>query len=313
MNPFKKIVQWGKNPMRFYNGLLLKLSPILPDKFFLSCMMRVRCGYWPNWKNPHTFNEKLQWLKLYYRRPEYTTMVDKYAVKDYVARIIGEKYIIPTLGVWDKPEDIDWESLPDRFVLKTTHGGGSTGVVICKDKTSFDKGKAIDKLNKSLKQDIYRTLKEWPYKNVPRRILAEQYIEPLPETQDLPDFKWYCFGSEPKYCQVITNRSSEETIDFFDTDWNHQDFIGLLSVNTSFKNADLTPERPSDLAEQVRIAKELSKGLPFSRIDLYSINNKTYFGEITFYPASGLGTFEPSKYNEILGKMVLLPGAHEIK
>ena len=310
MIPIKEYI---KHPEIAGYRVLQQYFTWLPDKLYIQLMFRFKMGYWPNLKNPQSFSEKLQWLKLNYRRPEYTTIVDKYAVKDYVAKIIGEKFIIPTLGVWDKPEDIDWESLPDRFVLKTTHGGGSTGVVICKEKTSFDKGKAIDKLNKSLIQDIYRTLKEWPYKNVPRRILAEQYIEPLPETQDLPDFKWYCFGGEPKYCQVITNRSSEETIDFFDTDWNHQDFIGLLSVNTSFKNADLTPERPSDLDEQVRIAKELSKGLPFSRIDLYSINNKTYFGEITFYPASGLGTFEPSKYNEILGKKVLLPRAHEIK
>lgn len=309
MNPFVKIKQWVKDPNRFLNGLLLKLSPFLPDKFFLSCMVRVRCGYWPNWKNPQTFSEKIQWLKLYNRRPEYTTMVDKYAVKKYVADTIGEEYVIPTLGIWDKPEDIEWERLPNQFVLKTTHGGGNTGVVICKDKSNFDRQKAIEKLNKSLKQDIYRTLREWPYKNVPRRILAEQYIEPRPDTQDLPDYKWFCFSGEPRYCQVITNRSTEETIDFFDADWNHQDFIGLLpSKNSSLKHSDKTPERPTDLEKQVRIAKELSKEYPFSRIDLYSLNNETYFGEITFYPASGFGRFEPNKYNELLGEMLKLPG-----
>lgn len=281
----------------------------LSDKKYVELMFWLKMGYKLNLKNPHTFSEKIQWLKLYNRRPEYTTMVDKYAVKDYVAKIIGGKYVIPTLGVWDKPEEIDWESLPDRFVLKTTHGGGNTGVVICKDKTTFDRQKAIDKLNKSLKQDIYRTLREWPYKNVPRRILAEQYIDPSPNVKDLPDYKWYCFDGEPKFCQVIQNRTTEETIDFFDTDWNHQDFIGLLpSKNSSFKKSDKTPGRPLNLDVQVRIARELSKEYPFSRIDLYSLNDETYFGEITFYPASGFGIFEPSLYNEMLGKMLTLPG-----
>ena len=145
-----KFLQWVKSPRRIFVGLLLKLSPILPDKFFLSCLVRLKCNYWPNWKNPQTFNEKLQWLKLYNRKPEYTIMVDKYAVKNYVAQIIGSEYIIPTLGVWETPDDIEWDSLPARFVLKTTHGGGNTGVVICKDKSTFDKNEAIEKLNNSL-------------------------------------------------------------------------------------------------------------------------------------------------------------------
>lgn len=297
------------NPRPYLLEFLYKYGGFIPDVVYVKWLYYLKMGEKLDLKNPQTFSEKLQWLKLYNRRPEYTLMVDKYAVKDYVASIIGREYVIPTLGVWNKPEDIEWEKLPNKFVLKTTHGGGNTGVVICKDKTSFNKEKAIEKLNKSLKKDIYRVLREWPYKNVPRRILAEQYIEPCPNTKDLPDYKWYCFGGEPKYCQVITNRSTEETIDFFDADWNHQDFIGLLpSENSTLKKSDKTPECPSDLALQVRIAKELSKEYPFSRIDLYSINDKTFFGEITFYPASGFGTFEPGKYNVMLGKMLLLPG-----
>ena len=135
-------------------------------------------GHWINWKNPKTFTEKIQWLKINNRRPEYTRMVDKFAVKEYVAGVIGEEYIIPTLGVWDKPEDIDWESLPDQFVLKTTHGGGGGGVVICRDKKNFDKGKALEKLTESLNSDIYKSFREWPYKDVPKRIIADKFMTP---------------------------------------------------------------------------------------------------------------------------------------
>ena len=286
MNPFKKITQWGKDPMRFYNGLLLKLAPILPDKFFLSCMVRVKCGYWPNWKNPQTFNEKLQWLKLYNRRPEYTMMVDKYAVKDYVAKIIGE--------------DIDWESLPDRFVLKTTHGGGNTGVVICKDKTSFDKEKAIEKLNMSLKQDIYRTLREWPYKNVPRRILAEQLIEG--DNNDLPDYKFFCFNGEVKALFIGTERGSGDVkFDYFDADFNHLDLVQFHPMSGK------QLERPICFEEMKHVASALSQGIPHVRVDLYNVNNKIYFGELTFFHHGGVTPFHPKTWDEIFGSWLMLP------
>lgn len=300
MNPFKKIVQWGKDPMRFYNGLLLKLSPILPDKTFLSCMVRVRCGYWPNWKNPKTYNEKLQWLKLYDRRPEYTTMVDKYAVKDYVSKIIGENYIIPTLGVWDKPEEINWESLPNRFVLKTTHGGGNTGVVICKDKTTFDRQKAIDKLNDSLKQDIYRTLREWPYKNVPRRIIAEQFIES--EGDDLPDYKFFCFDGEVKALFIGTERGSGDVkFDYFDADFNHLDLVQFHPMSGK------QLPKPSNFEEMKQIASKLSQGMPHVRVDLYDVNGKIYFGELTFYHHGGVTPFHPETWDYTFGGWIELP------
>ena len=256
-----------------------------------------------NLKNPITFSEKLQWLKLYDRRPEYVKMVDKYAAKEYVAGIIGDDYIIPTLGVWDRPEDIDWESLPDQFVLKCTHDSG--GLVICKDKSKLDKVAAIKKLNHGLKQEYFKVWREWPYKDVPKRIIAEKYISPEPDVKDLPDYKWYCFAGEPKYCQVIQDRTAHETIDFFDTGWNHQDFIGL---NQEAVHADVLPERPGDLEDQIRVAKELSKAMPYARIDLFHTGEKTYFGEITLYPASGFGNFKPGQYNELLGAMLQLPG-----
>lgn len=261
-------------------------------------------------KNPKTYTEKLQWLKLYNRKPEYTTMVDKYEVKEYVAGIIGEEYIIPTLGVWDKPEQIEWDKLPDQFVLKTTHGGGGSGIVICRDKTTFDKKKAIDKLNQSLKSDIYHTLREWPYKNVRKRIIAEKYMEDfgIAGKEDLVDYKFFCFGGEPKYIQVIQDRRSNETIDFFDLEWNHQEFVGLNPTGgPMFGSAAVMPAKPNNLDTMIRIARELAKDIDFARVDLYEINGREYFGEITFYPASGFGNFTPDNWNDKLGAMLNLP------
>jgi hypothetical protein len=293
------------NPRIIGVVLLKRYFTWLPDKVYVKLLYRFSMGRRLNLKNPQTFSEKLQWLKLYDRKPEYTRLVDKYAVKDYVAKKIGEEFVIPTLGVWDKPEDIEWEKLPNQFVLKTTHGGGNTGVVICRDKTAFDYNRAISKLKNSLKEDLYSILKEWPYKNVPRRIIAEQYIDPAPNVKDLPDYKWYCFNGEPKYCQVIQDRTTKETIDFFDSNWVHQEFIGLSSLA---EHAAKIPPRPSNLETQIRIAGELSKGLPFSRIDLYETGDHTFFGEITMYPASGFGSFRPDQYDKMLGRMLVLPG-----
>lgn len=292
-----------KHPSEIVRRLLKKYSDYLPDSLFLKFEFKERMGYPLNLKHPVTFSEKLQWLKLYDRRPIYTTMVDKYAVKKYVADIIGEEYIIPTLGVWDKPEDIDWDRLPNQFVLKCTHDSG--GLVICRDKENLDKEAAIKKISGSLARDYYKPGREWPYKNVPKRIIAEQFMEAKPDVKDLPDYKWYCFNGEPKFCQVIQNRSMEEKIDFFDTEWHHQDFIGL---NPKATHAEDTPGRPLTLDTQIRIARELSKGNIFSRVDLYEIGEKAYFGEITLYPGSGFGQFKPEQYNEILGEMLKLPG-----
>ena len=279
-----------------------KLVACLPDRLFIKRAFKDKQGYPLNLDNPRTFSEKIQWLKLYDRKPVYTTMVDKYAVKRYVAERIGEKYVIPTLGVWSHFDDIDFEKLPSQFVLKCTHDSG--GLVICKDKDSLNLQEAKDKINKSLKRDYYKIAREWPYKNVPRQIIAEKYIEPAANVSDLTDYKWYCFGGEPKYCQVIQNRHIKETIDFFDTAWNHQEFVGL---NPAVGPATVTPARPNQLDTQIKIAKILSKDIPFSRIDLYESGSEIYFGEITFYPASGYGKFTPEKYNELLGDMITLP------
>ena len=228
-------------------------------------------------------------------------MVDKYAVKEYVAGIIGEECVIPTLGIWDKVEDIEWEKLPSQFVLKTTHGGGSLGVVICKDKATFNRHEAVKLLRRNMKGSDWSIQLEWPYKNVPHRIIAETYIEPSSAVKDLVDYKWYCFNGEPKFCQVIQGRTSKENIDFFDIEWKHQVFVGL---NPYAKNSKTIPQRPQKLHRQIDIARALSKSIPFSRIDLYETANQVLFGEITFYPLSGLGLFRPLDYDLRLGELI---------
>lgn len=286
--------------------LLSKFGSLLSDRKYLELIFQLKLGYKLNLDNPQTFCEKLQWLKLYNRNPEYVKMVDKIEAKKYVASIIGEKYVVPTYAIYNDVDEIDFDALPNRFVLKTTHAGGSVGVVICHDKARFDKRAALDNLRIAMKRDHSKLGREWVYSEIKPRIIAEQLLEVRPDfIGDIPDYKWYCFNGEPKFCQVIQNRTTNETIAFFDTDWNHLDFVGL-SINAC--PAVALPIKPANLDEQVKIARELSKGMPFTRIDLYESLGNTYFGEVTLYPASGFGRFRPDQYNEMLGAMIKLPG-----
>ena len=282
------------------NKLVIKANFLLSDEAYLKLLFRLKMGYKLDLNNPKTFSEKLMWLKLHDHNPEYTNLVDKYAVKEIVAQKIGERYVIPTLGVWERPEDIEWEKLPNRFVLKTTHGGGNTGVVICKDKTSFDKDKAITKLNKSLKQDIYKTLREWPYKNVPRRIIAEQYIEA--ENNDLPDYKFFCFDGEVKALFIGTERGTGNVkFDYFDADFNHLDLVQQHPLSGK------QIPKPVCFEEMKEVASKLSKGIPHVRIDLYEVKGKVYFGEYTFYHHGGCVPFHPQKWDDVFGSWIQLP------
>ena len=306
------------NPILFVDSCVKNLWFMFPDKLYLSLRYRCQMGHWINWKHPRTFTEKLQWLKVYDCKPEYTRMVDKLAAKDYVARRIGKQYIIPTLGVWGSVEEIDWDSLPNQFVLKTTHGGGGCGVVVCKDKSSFDKSKAIDKLKTSMRTNAGQTYREKPYLNVPRRIIAEKFMAERNEQsdiidKDLPDYKFFCFNGEPHYCQVIRDRHSKETIDFYDMEWKHMPFVGLNPVAKNglnpVANNGLNPvAKPQHLETMKEICRKLSKDMKFSRIDLYVIDDQEYFGEITLYPAAGFGEFNPAEWNAKLGDMIKLDG-----
>ncbi|MBP3670725.1 MAG: hypothetical protein J6J06_02035 [Bacteroidaceae bacterium] len=293
---------------RLLLAVVKRIGRLLPDKLYLKILFRLYMGYPLNLDNPQTFSEKLQWLKLYNRRPEYTQMVDKYEAKKYVASIIGDEYIIPTLGVWNNVDEIDFDSLPNQFVIKTTHGGGSGGVVICRDKAKFDIEACKRKLKQSMRHNIYYSYREWPYKNVKPRIIAELYISDNVH-DDLPDYKFYCFDGVPKYCQVIKDRNTHETIDFFDTEWSHQNFCGLIQLDDIKKisNSVQAVNKPINYREMIECARKLSADIPFSRIDMYNIQEKFFFGEITFYPASGLGQFYPQEWDYKLGKMIELP------
>ena len=288
-------------PRSLFAYIFEKIFFFLDDEIYLKILFYIVLNKKLDLLNPKSFSEKMQWLKLYNRKPEYTRMVDKYEAKKYVADIIGEEYIIPTLGVWDKFEDINFNELPDKFVLKTTHGGGSFGVVICDDKEKFDKRKCKEKISRSLRQNIYKQLREWPYKDVKPQILAEQYMSDS-VNRDLPDYKFYCFNGEPIYCQVIRDRKSKETIDFYDMDWNHMQFVGL---NPVAKNGLNPVAKPVKLVDMIELCKRLSQNIPFVRIDMYVINDKIYFGEITFFPASGMGIFTPDEWNYKLGDLIV--------
>jgi hypothetical protein len=287
----------------FCDSLVVKLLGFLPDKPYLSLRYRCNVGHWMSWSHPRTFTEKLQWLKVYGFRPEYTRMVDKYAVKDYVAGIIGQEHIIPTLGVWNRPEDIDWDSLPSRFVLKTTHGGGGGGVVICKDKATFNRQAAIEKLANNMKGPKKNSYREHPYDNVPRRIIAEQYMEETvrPEVDDLIDYKFYCFNGEPKLVMVAGGRQKgNKRFGYYDTKWNP------VHITWGAPRPDVEFERPTDLGDMLKIAAKLSAGLVHARIDLYNINLHVYFGEITFFDASGFAPISPESYDAVMGSWMQL-------
>lgn len=279
----KRIRFYTHAPNEIFASLFMKFAFFLPDRLYLRGLFRLKMGYSLNLEKPVNFNEKLQWLKLYNRQSEYVKMVDKYAVKQYVSELIGSQYIIQTYGCWNTFAEIDFDVLPDKFVLKTTNGGGNTGVVLCADKRSFDREDAKRRLNHSMKTNIYHRLREWPYKNVVPRIIAEEYMEDS-SLGELRDYKFFCFDGYVDCVMVCSGRQSGRTkFYFFDKDWK------LVRLNKLGKAApeNFTLPKPSNMEEMFAIAAKLSKGIPFSRIDLYSVEGKTYFGEITFFPDSG--------------------------
>lgn len=302
MKPILKSKWLGclRKPTKFFDYLLKRNAKFITnDKLYLSlrwlcCKMSIL-----RLDNPQTFCEKLQWIKLYDRNPIYTTYVDKVEVKKYVASIVGKDFVIPTIAVWDNVEDISFDNLPNSFVIKCNHNSG-TGMCICRDKNKLNIEKVKRELSRGLAEDYYIINREWPYKNVPRKIFAEQFISSL-NGEPLIDYKFFCFNGHPKYCQVIKDRETQETIDFFDTDWRHQDFIGL---NRKAVFSERPIEKPQNYELMIEIAMKLSKGIPFSRIDLYNINGKIYFGEITLFPMSGLGNFRPKEIDKKMGDMI---------
>jgi hypothetical protein len=285
-----------------------KLFSVLPDKWALKIIYRNIFFKKLNLKNPKTFNEKLQWLKLYNRKPEYTIMADKYKVREYIKEKIGEEYLIPLLGVWEKADDIDFNSLPQQFVLKCNHGSGCN--IICKDKSSLNIEETVCQLNQWMNKDFYKIGREWPYKNIPRRIIAEKYMvdnekvsQYIGDTDDnaINDYKFFCFDGEPKALFVATDRGIDTRFDFFDMDFNH------LPFKQGHPLAEKIIKKPDCFDEMVAFAKKLSFGIPQVRVDFYSINGQVYFGELTFYHYSGFTQFEPEEWDTKFGEWIKLP------
>ncbi len=283
-----------ENDFSFFQKVRLKLAytftRIIPDRYFLEWVFPIYTGYKLNLDNPKTYNEKLQWLKLYDRNPEYTTMVDKYEAKKYVASIIGEEYIIPTLAVYDRAEDIDFTELPNQFVLKCTHDSG--GVVICKDKSNFDKEAALNILKKGLKQNFYWKNREWPYKNVKPRIIAEKYMTDGDDS--LKDYKFFCFNGKAKAMFVSKGRF----YNYFDMEFNK------LPFEWGVPNFKDTIEKPERWLEMISLAEKLSKSIPQLRVDFYYVEGKILFGELTFFTGSGFDKFNPSEWDAIMGDWI---------
>ena len=295
-----KLLKAIKNPAKAFDYITIKVCNFLPIKLYLSLRLFFTCGTWMNWRNPKTFNEKLQWLKVNNRNPNYTKLVDKYAVKEYVAGIIGEDFIIPTLGVWNSFDEIDFDSLPNQFVLKCTHDSG--GLVICKDKSKLDIEKARAKIERSLKTNYYNWSKEWPYKNVLPRIIAEKYMEDE-SGYELKDYKFFCFDGTPKALFIAADRGvdGEETkFNFYDTDFN------LLPFTNGHPNSSQIISKPKSFELMKELASKLSEGMPHVRIDFYDIYGKIYFGEITFYHWSGFTPFVPIEWDYKFGEWLKL-------
>lgn len=273
----------------------------MDDKKFIEKMFKATMDYPLNLENPKSFNEKLQWLKLYDRNPLYTKLVDKYEVREYISEKIGEDYLIPLLGVWDDPEEIDFDSLPNKFVLKCNHNSG-LGMCICTDKSKIDIKKVKNELKSGLAQNYYLNGREWPYKNVSRKIICEKYM--TDETgKNLRDYKFYCFDGKPKIVGIYQDRNSdkETTGDFFDMNFEWVD------LKFGMPNALNKPQKPQKFQEMIKIAEILSEGIPEIRVDLYISNNKIYFGELTFFDGGGFDKIEPLEWDYKLGSWIKLP------
>lgn len=309
MSKIQKLVKYISNKdYRFKVNMANGFYDSMPDDVYLKRLFKIIVGYDLNLDNPQTFNEKLQWLKLHDRNPLYTIMVDKYEAKAYVGNIIGEAHIIPTLGVWERFEDIDFTSLPNQFVLKSTHDSG--GVVICREQSQFNVEEAKEKINRALNQNFYLKFREWPYKNVKPRIIAEKYMEDSSagtsgQVPVLNDYKIQCFDGKFDNIFVAEGRFSERGVryHYFDHNWNYIPYCPYDDIDID----ELGKLRPSRFEEMIEIAEKLSAGLPELRVDLYEIAGKVYFAELTFYSQSGFDTDITHEADCILGSKLTLP------
>ena len=286
--PSKMLLPAGRN------GLL----NFVPDKIYLKAVFRAETGYALDLEHPKTYNEKLQWIKLYDRKPEYTMYADKYRVREYISEVLGEEYLVPLIGVYDNADEIDWDDLPGKFVLKCNHASGTN--IICRDKSKLDRDEAAKKLNRWLKTNAFWPGREWCYKNIEPKIICEQLIE-TPDGNTPDDYKFMCFNGEPKLIQLHHDRFGSHTLDYYTPEWE----------KTTLKRVDedvseYAAPRPEGLDKMLEFAALLSKKMYFARIDFYNVGQQIYFGEITLYPTSGFSTFADRSDDLRLGRWIHL-------
>ena len=290
------------NPKHFVAATLYRIGGFIPDKLYLEWIYYLECGHRINWDNPQRYNEKLQWIKLFDHNPLYTELADKYAVKKIVSEKLGEEYVAKCLGVWDRAEDIDWDKLPDRFVLKTAHDGGNNGVFIVRDKAKANKSKIIRGVNKSLHRNTFVLGREWPYKDIPRRVFAEEYLEDA--NGELRDYKFFCFNGRVKCFKIDYNRQVYHQANYYDPQCHLLPY-GEAAYPPNYE-ADI--HMPENIQVMIALAEKLAKDIPFVRIDFYNVDGKIYFGEITFYPAGGMSKWVGEvPVDEIWGEWLRLP------
>ncbi len=279
----------------------------IPDRIYLKLVYKAEVGSKLDLKHPRSFSEKMQFLKLTDHNDRYIQLVDKYQAHEYIAKKYGEDCVIPYLGVYDSVGDIEWDKLPQRFVIKCTHGSGCN--ILCKDKKLLNQEMTILQLKAWMKKNWYYFGREWPYLKIKPRIVIEKFEEDTKNKGDLTDYKFYCFEGKPNYCQVIGNRKvidekTTYTIDFYDMKWNHMEFSGLCAPGHSYPAATQKHEKPTTFDKMVKIAEDLANHTHFVRIDFYEINETLRFGEFTLYPLSGFGVFSPDKWNIKLGDLI---------
>lgn len=297
---YKKIIQSRKLRIR-----ILALLNFVPDRVMVPLQYRIHTGRKLNLRDPKRFTEKLQWYKLFYRDPLMLRCTDKYEVRKVVEEMGCGEMLIPLIGVYGSPQEIDFDGLPPCFVAKTTDGGGGNQVLVVRDKRELGREAFFARLNEWMAAPKVKSAgREWAYENgFPRRIVIEELISDG-RHKDIPDYKFYCFDGEPKYCQLIGDRTTGETIDFYDMEWRHMPFRGL---NPACGNAPAPASRPENFEQMKQAVRRLAKGFPFVRVDLYDNGENVYFGELTFYPASGLGHFAPDEWDARLGELMAIP------
>ena len=291
-------------PKHFLSAILRRIGRVMPDRLYLKWIYYLETGNHLNLTHPERYNEKLQWLKLYYRDSFWTQMADKYRVKELVREKVGEQYIVPTIAVWNSPHEINWGALPNKFVLKTNHDSGNNGVFIVRDKSKISIVELTRKISKSLNRDTSVKGREWPYKDIQRCVFAEQYLEDA--TGELRDYKFFCFNGVVKYLFIATERQSgvEVKFNYFDADFND---IGIVQYHPM---SDKKIEKPRLFEQMKELAAKLSKGLPEVRVDLYEVDGRIYFGEYTFFHHDGTVPFHPDKWDYIWGEQIHLPEAN---